>query len=355
MSGSEETRKMKTLRALHHELSSPLVQLHVYDERTPGLPTFSQKLSEFGLDPLRPGRLEILQVNLGKLCNQTCAHCHVDAGPDRTEVMSRETMNDCLTALRRSGIERADLTGGAPEMNPHFEWFVDEILALGCRVQVRSNLTIQAARKYHHLPRFFADRGVTIVSSLPCYTAENTNRQRGEGVFEKSLEALRMLNSVGYGRDGTGLELHLVYNPLGASLPPCQKSLESDYKRVLGEQFDIVFNELYCITNMPISRFLEDLLRKGQYEHYLTRLVDSFNPAAVKGVMCRNLVSVGWDGRLYDCDFNQMLELCLNSSSPKHIRDLDLQKLENRRIVTRRHCFGCTAGAGSSCGGEIAS
>ncbi|MEJ2081141.1 MAG: arsenosugar biosynthesis radical SAM protein ArsS, partial [Acidobacteriota bacterium] len=318
-------------------------------------PAFSQKLAEVGLDPLRATGIEILQVNVGKLCNQTCAHCHVDAGPDRPEVMSRETMQYCLAALRSSRIGLVDLTGGAPELNPHFEWFVDQVLSLGCKVQVRSNLTILTARKYRHLPRFFSDRELTVVSSLPCYTAENTDRQRGEGVFEKSLEALRMLNAVGYGQAGTGLELHLVYNPLGASLPPCQEMLEADYRRILGEQYGIVFNNLFCITNMPISRFLDFLLREGLYETYLTRLVESFNPAAVRGVMCRNLVSVGWDGRLYDCDFNQMLELPLGPTSPRHIRDFDLQKLEERRIVTRRHCFACTAGAGSSCGGEIAS
>jgi radical SAM/Cys-rich protein len=346
---------MKTLRSLNHELSQPLVQLRIYDHKTPELPAFSQKLAEVGLDPLRAKGIEILQVNVGKLCNQTCAHCHVDAGPDRPEVMSRETMQYCLAALRSSRIGLVDLTGGAPELNPHFEWFVDQVLSLGCKVQVRSNLTILTARKYRHLPRFFSDRELTVVSSLPCYTAENTDRQRGEGVFEKSLEALRMLNAVGYGQAGTGLELHLVYNPLGASLPPCQEMLESDYRRILGEQYGIVFNNLFCITNMPISRFLDFLLREGLYETYLTRLVESFNPAAARGVMCRNLVSVGWDGRLYDCDFNQMLELPLASTSPRHIRDFDLQKLEERRIVTRRHCFACTAGAGSSCGGEIAS
>lgn len=346
---------MKTLKALNHELSQSLVQLRVYDERTPALPTFSQKLAEVGLDPLRPTGVEILQVNVGKLCNQTCAHCHVDAGPDRTEVMSREIMHHCLAALRASRIGLVDLTGGAPEMNPDFEWFVDQVLSLGCRVQVRSNLTILTTRKYRHLPRFFAERGITIVSSLPCYTAENTNRQRGEGVFEKSLDALRMLNAVGYGQAGTGLELHLVYNPLGPSLPPCQEKLEAEYKRVLGEQYGVVFNDLYCITNMPISRFLDSLLKNGKYEDYLSTLVESFNPQAAPGVMCRNLLSVGWDGMLYDCDFNQMLELGVNSTSPRHIRDFDLQKLEARKIVTRRHCFGCTAGAGSSCGGEIAS
>lgn len=345
---------MKTLQSLHHELASSLVQLRIYDERTPALPPFSEKLSEIGLDPLRPTGIEILQVNLGKLCNQTCAHCHVDAGPDRSEVMTRRTMEECLSALVASSIELVDLTGGAPEMNPEFEWFVDQVRSLDRRVQLRSNLTILVTRKFRHLPPFLAEREVTIVSSLPCYTAENTNRQRGEGVFEKSIESLRALNAVGYGQEGTGLQLHLVYNPVGASLPPSQKELEADYKRVLSEQYGITFNDLYCITNMPISRFLDDLLNKGLYEDYLSRLVDAFNPEAARGVMCRNLVSVGWNGILYDCDFNQMLELSVDSSAPRHIRDFDLIRLESRPIVTRRHCFGCTAGAGSSCGGEIA-
>jgi radical SAM/Cys-rich protein len=346
---------MTTLRSLNHELASPLVQLQVIQQRSGGLPTFEEKLATAGLYPLTPGGIEILQVNVGKMCNQTCGHCHVDAGPDRMEIMPLETMEDCLRVLRDSNIPTLDITGGAPELNPNFQWFVDKAGSLGRRIMVRSNLTILTVRKFRHLPSFFAEKGVTLVSSLPCYTAENTDKQRGEGVFEKSLEALRILNARGYGQPGSGLELHLVYNPLGAFLPGPQGKLEADYKRVLREQYGIAFNNLFCITNMPISRFLDHLIRSGEYERYMKVLVDSFNPDAARGVMCRNTLSVGWDGTLYDCDFNQMLELRVNSSSPRNIRDFDLERLARRRIVVGRHCFGCTAGAGSSCSGEIAS
>ena len=299
--------------------------------------------------------IEILQVNVGKMCNQTCAHCHVDAGPDRKEIMTRETMVECLSAISSSQIETVDVTGGAPEMNSNFRWFVDEVSKLGRRVMVRSNLTILTVNgKYRTLPDFFAEHKVALVSSLPCYTAENTDSQRGEGVFESSIKALRMLNEVGYGHPGSGLELNLVYNPLGAFLPPPQEKLEADYKRVLGETHGVLFNRLFCLTNMPISRFLDSLLREGRHESYMQLLVESFNPAAARGVMCRNTLSVGWDGALYDCDFNQMLELGINSGLPEHIRDFDSSLLKERQIITKQHCFGCTAGAGSSCTGEIA-
>jgi radical SAM/Cys-rich protein len=299
--------------------------------------------------------IEILQVNVGKMCNQTCAHCHVDAGPDRKEIMTRETMVECLSAISSSQIETVDVTGGAPEMNSNFRWFVDEVSKLGRRVMVRSNLTILTVNgKYRTLPDFFAEHKVALVSSLPCYTAENTDSQRGEGVFESSVKALRMLNEVGYGHPGSGLELNLVYNPLGAFLPPPQEKLEADYKRILGETHGVLFNRLFCLTNMPISRFLDSLLREGRYESYMQVLVESFNPAAARGVMCRNTLSVGWDGALYDCDFNQMLELGIDSGLPGHIRDFDSSLLEERQIITKQHCFGCTAGAGSSCTGEIA-
>lgn len=239
-------------------------------------------------------------------------------------------------------------------MNPHLRWFVEEVSRRKRQVLVRSNLTIlTTAPKYQEFPEFFAGHGVGVVSSLPCYTAENTDRQRGDGVFDRSIEALRMLNQVGYGDPGSALELDLVYNPVGPSLPPAQQQLEADYKRILMEQFGIRFNRLFCITNMPISRFLEDLLQTGRYEEYMQRLVDAFNPAAVQGVMCRNTLSVGWDGTLYDCDFNQMLEMGLHSDCPAHIRHFDSKLLSRRKIVTNQHCYGCTAGAGSSCQGEI--
>lgn len=346
---------MKTLKAIQHDLANPLIQLQFLDASMSQLPSFGEKLTDAGLYPLRARGIEILQVNVGKMCNQTCTHCHVDAGPDRREIMTRETMAECLSAISGSQIETVDITGGAPEMNADFRWFVEEVSKLGRRIMVRSNLTILTVNgKYRTLPDFFAQHKVSLISSLPCYTAENTDSQRGEGVFESSIEALRMLNDAGYGHPGSGLELNLVYNPLGAFLPPPQEKLEADYKRVLGDTYGVLFNNLFCLTNMPISRFLDNLLKEGRYDHYMQVLVESFNPAAAKGVMCRNTLSVGWDGTLYDCDFNQMLELGINSGLPEHIRDFDSSLLERRQIITKQHCFGCTAGAGSSCTGEIA-
>lgn len=345
---------MKSLKASQHQLAQPAEQLRVLNSRA-SLPLFEEKLERIGLRPLRPVEIEILQVNVGKMCNQTCAHCHVDAGPDRDEIMTRETMQDCLKALRNSSIETVDITGGAPEMNPHFRWFVDRVRQLKKQVIVRSNLTILTVnRKYRTLPDFFARRQLTVISSLPCYTAENTDKQRGEGVFSRSIEALKMLNAVGYGEPGSGLELHLVYNPLGAFLPPEQEKLKADYEKILLENFGIVFNDLYCITNMPISRFLDYLLSSGKYDEYMEQLVNAFNPSAAGQVMCRNTLSVGWDGKLYDCDFNQMLDIGIESRAPRHIRDFNLEALSDRRIVLNQHCYGCTAGAGSSCAGEIA-
>lgn len=346
---------IKSLKARHHSLASPLVQLTVLQGNGNSIPRFETKLQEAGLDPLQPTSIDTLQINLGRMCNQTCSHCHVDAGPDRQEIMTRETMGDCLAALGASEIGTVDLTGGAPEMNPHFTWFVSQVRALERKIIVRSNLTIlTSAARYRQLPSFFAENQITVVSSLPCYTQENTDKQRGDGVFSRSIEALQMLNAVGYGVDGSGLELNLVYNPLGAFIPPSQEKLEQDYKRILKEQHGIVFNHLFCIANMPISRFLEWLIRTERYEDYMQLLVDTFNASAARNVMCRNLVSVGWDGSLFDCDFNQMLDLPLNDPAPKNIRDFNQLRLQNRRIKLNRHCFGCTAGSGSSCGGEIA-
>lgn len=346
---------MKTLNATKHELAVPLVQLRILGDEVDYLPGFEDKLNQHGFFPLKPSEIEILQVNVGKMCNQTCSHCHVDAGPDRKEIMSQETMRDCLRAVKASGIDMVDLTGGAPEMNPHFTWFVEKIRELEASVMVRSNLTIlTVSERYRRLPSFFARHGVAVVSSLPCYTATNTDQQRGAGVFEKSIEALRMLNDVGYGQEGSELELDLVYNPVGAALPGPQHALEADYKRVLKEEFGIVFNRLFCITNMPISRFLDYLIQEGRYEDYMGKLVEAFNPSTVMGLMCRNTMSVGWDGSLFDCDFNQMLDLEVDLPKRlRHISEFDRKRLEERRIVVGRHCFGCTAGAGSSCGGEI--
>ncbi|MEP2508059.1 MAG: arsenosugar biosynthesis radical SAM (seleno)protein ArsS, partial [Reichenbachiella sp.] len=294
------------------------------------------------------------QVNMGKMCNQVCKHCHVDAGPDRKEIMTRETMQWCLDALDRSNISTVDLTGGAPEMNPDFRWFVEELSGRGKQVIVRCNLTIILAnKKYHDLPEFFRKHKVEVVSSLPHFSARRTDAQRGEGVFEKSIQALQMLNKVGYGQPDSDLKLNLVYNPSGAFLPPDQLGLESEFKRKLRDGFNIEFNELYAITNLPISRFLDYLVVSGNYEDYMQKLVDAFNPTAADGVMCRNTISVGWDGYLYDCDFNQMLDLKLNGGSPDHIKDFDAEVLSKREIILNNHCYGCTAGAGSSCGGTV--
>lgn len=285
------------------------------------------------------------------MCNQVCAHCHVDAGPDRKEIMTKETMIQCLEALKGAPIETVDLTGGAPEMNPHFRWFVEELSALGKKVIVRCNLTIILANpKYYDLPDFFAQHKVNVVSSLPYFNARRTDAQRGDGVFEKSIKALQMLNKAGYAREESELKLDLVYNPAGAFLPGDQKSLETQFKQKLGA-FGVAFNELFCITNLPISRFLEYLVNAGKYEEYMQELVAAFNPVAALHVMCRTTISVGWDGKLYDCDFNQMLEMQSNEVS--HIADFDATKLNGREIKLSQHCYGCTAGAGSSCGGTI--
>jgi radical SAM/Cys-rich protein len=322
-------------------------------ERTGRIPPFNETLSQHGLQRLAATGIEVLQVNVGRLCNQTCRHCHVDAGPDRREIMSRETLEECLRVLARTAIPTVDITGGAPELNPHFRWFVHEVRTLGRHVIDRCNLTVLLTRGQEDLPEFLAGEGVEVIASLPCYLEQNVDAQRGAGVFERSITALRRLNDVGYGQAGTGRILNLVYNPLGPSLPPPQEKLEADYRRELAACCGIVFNRLYTITNMPISRFLDDLLTHGQYEAYLERLVSAFNPAAAAGVMCRTTLSVDWQGRLYDCDFNQMLDLGVQPSLPQHIRDFDAAQLSARPIVTGRHCYGCTAGAGSSCQGAV--
>ncbi|MEY2719808.1 MAG: hypothetical protein RLZZ273_1174 [Bacteroidota bacterium] len=317
------------------------------------LPTFQETLDGHGIGLLSPLSTEILQVNLGKMCNQACKHCHVDAGPDRTEIMSAVTMQHCLDAIDKGSFRTVDLTGGAPEMNPDFRWFVDELVCRGVNVMVRCNLTIIVANpKYHDLPTYYAQRNVHVVSSLPFYDASFTDRQRGGGVFDDSIKALRMLNDVGYGRAESGLILDLVYNPIGALLPGPQASLETEFKRNLADKYGVVFNNLHCITNMPISRFLEYLVNAGKYDSYMQTLVNAFNPSATHGVMCRSTISVGYDGQLYDCDFNQMLEMPVLCGSA-HISQLNVPELNARTIATDRHCFGCTAGAGSSCGGQL--
>jgi radical SAM/Cys-rich protein len=318
-------------------------------------PHFETVLQTHARSPMRSRGIHVLQLNLGKLCNQTCRHCHVDAGPDRRESMTRETAELCMQALRRTEIPTIDLTGGAPEMNPHFRWLVEESRALGRHVIDRCNLTILLANGFTDLPEFLAQHRVEVVASLPCYLEENTDRQRGDGVHQKSISALRRLNELGYGRDGTGLILTLVFNPGGASLPPKQEDLESAYRRELRARHGIEFSRLFTITNMPISRFLDDLQQSGRYTEYLQKLVDAFNPLAADEVMCRTTLSVDWTGQLYDCDFNQMLEIPVTSAAPRHIRDFDAAQLGERTIMTGRHCFGCTAGAGSSCQGRTVS
>ncbi len=310
-------------------------------------------MSASGLFPLKSLGLETLQMNLGKLCNQTCHHCHVDAGPDRREVMTRATMQACLRALAPTDIPRVDLTGGAPEMNPDFRWLVERVRELDRHVMDRCNLTILMVGGFRDLPEFLARHRVEIVASLPSFLARNTDAQRGQGVFEASIAALRRLNDLGYGQEETGLELNLVYNPTGAFLPGRQAGIEKDFRRELLSRHGVVFNHLFAIANMPINRFLEFLLRTEQYEAYMSRLIDAYNPDAAEGVMCRNTLSVGWDGRLYDCDFNQMLELSLADDLPQQIDDFDPARLAERRIATGLHCYGCTAGAGSSCGGAV--
>ncbi len=314
---------------------------------------FDDVLAQHHLEPLRATGIDVLQINLGKLCNQTCRHCHVDAGPERREVMSRETIAACLEVLAATDIPTVDVTGGAPEMNPHFRWLVAESRKLARHVIDRCNLTILIAPGFEDLATFLAEQRVEVVASLPCYLAENVDRQRGDGVFARSLVALRRLNALGYGAHDSGLTLTLVYNPVGAVLPPRQDQLEMDYRSELADKHGIVFTRLHTITNMPISRFLDDLLQSGKYEAYMEQLIGAFNPAAAQGVMCRSMISVDWQGNLFDCDFNQMLELGLSPGMPARIGEFDAFQLAARRINTGRHCFGCTAGAGSGCQGAV--
>ena len=328
--------------------------LPVVEDSPPRAPAaFGRKLAEYGLE-LRAGAVETLQVNVGKLCNQACKHCHVDASPARTEVMTRETAEKVLEAVRRFRIPTLDITGGAPELNPNFRRLVAEARRAGAHVMVRHNLTVMFEPGQEDLPEFFREHGVEVVSSLPYFLEQQTDAQRGRGVFDKSVEALKRLNAVGYGRDGGALKLNLVYNPVGAYLPPAQDAIEKDFRRELLARHGLTFDRLYTITNMPIKRFLEYLRPSGNEERYMRKLVEAFNPATVEGLMCRTLVSVDWTGRLYDCDFNQMLGLGVAHGLPQTIDDFDPVRLAARRIVTGEHCFGCTAGAGSSCGGAVA-
>lgn len=347
----------KSLKARHEALAETNNQLDIlnggiFEEGE--LPFFKDKIAEIGEFPLRPRKLEILQINVGYMRNQVCEHCHVDAGPDRKEIMTKETMMQCLEVIRNTGAHTLDLTGGAPEMNPNFRWFVDEASKAGIQdFIVRSNLTIIRANKKHHdLPQFFKEHNVHVVSSMPHYTRGKTDKQRGDGVFDKSIKALQELNAVGYGMPDSPLRLDLVYNPSGAYLPGDQAALEHDFKQALKDDFDIEFHSLFTITNLPIARFLDYLIASENYEDYMYSLVDAYNPAAVKNVMCTNTISVSWDGWLYDCDFNQMLGLKV-ASKVKHISNYNEELLNDRNIIISQHCYGCTAGAGSSCQGSV--
>lgn len=343
---------MPSLLAGQHPLAATDEQ-----ERTlvrSGAPSFDGVLQAHGIPPLVAADVEVLQVNVGKLCNQTCAHCHVDAGPDRREAMTRKTAISVIELLRRhAGLNTLDITGGAPELSPQFRYLVEEGARLGRRVIDRCNLTVLTLPAQADLVAFLAERRVEIIASLPSFRATGTDAQRGDGVFDKSIVALRMLNEAGYGRSA-GLTLNLVHNPVGAFLPGSQASLERDYRRELQDRHGIVFDRLFALTNMPISRFLEFLERTGNTERYMDLLVRSFNPAAAGGVMCRTHLSVGWDGALYDCDFNQMLALAVDHGAPRTVDSLLEAAGLSRRVRTGRHCFGCTAGAGSSCGGAVA-
>jgi radical SAM/Cys-rich protein len=319
-----------------------------------GANRFARKLTETRLT-LRRGRTEILQINTGKLCNLTCNHCHVNAGPKRREIMTRDTIDRIIAWLARTEIPTVDVTGGAPEMIPDFQYLVERVksLKLARHVIDRCNLTILLEPGHEDLAEFLARNEVEIIASLPCYSPKNVNEQRGDGVFDASIHALQLLNKLGY-ETNERLPLHLVYNPNGAFLPGPQAELETDYKTELKEHFGIVFNRLYTITNMPIARFAAHLRHHGQFDEYMDLLAASFNPHTVDDLMCRNTLSVGWRGEVYDCDFNQMLDLQWRNGRPLFLWDIDPAQVEDRPILTGDHCFGCTAGCGSSCGGALA-
>lgn len=354
-------RRTLSLRRRRSPLAASTEQLRRLDEvelRAPdGAPaSFAGTLALHGCPELQPAPLEYFQINLGKMCNMCCRHCHVDASPDRfDEMMSRETIDLCLEALDRTGAHTVDLTGGAPEMNPHFRDLVEAVVDRGKHVIDRCNLTILNVHRYRDLPEWFAARGVEVVCSLPHYRRRNTDAQRGDGAYDKSLAAFARLNAVGYGLGDPHRRLTLVTNPAGAFLAGDQGSLKAEWKEQLQRNHGLSFDRLIALNNMPIARYLEWLEDSGQFQSYLQKLLDSFNPATIEGLMCRNTVSISWDGRIFDCDFNQMLDLPVAAPEGKlpHVRDLAGSWFGRRRIVTSRHCYGCTAGAGSSCGGAI--
>jgi radical SAM/Cys-rich protein len=350
-------QRTKSLQSRNSEFSQGLYQLKVLnnlEKNEHQFESFHDKIRSHGRSFIRPAQINTFQINIGKLCNQSCAHCHVDAGPDRkVENMDRSTLEKCLKIIEEHRFKTVDITGGAPEMNPNFRWFVESCAELGVHIINRCNLTIiRANKKYHDLPAFFAKHHVEIISSLPYFSKSRTDSQRGDGVFEDSIAALKSLNKVGYGMPGTGLQLNLVFNPTGAFLPGSQASLEAEFKRQLKRKFEIEFNQLFAITNLPVSRFLDYLIESGNYESYMEKLIGAFNPGTIDGLMCRDTLSISWDGYIYDCDFNQMLDLKADVEGV-HIDQFDLNELLARNIVVNQHCFGCTAGSGSSCGGEI--
>jgi radical SAM/Cys-rich protein len=350
--------KRISLHKRHSDLANVNKQLEILSNgifQNGDLPKFKDKITLTNQFPLKPNKLEVLQINVGYMCNQVCSHCHVDAGPDRKEIMTKETMLQCLEVIKKTEAHTLDLTGGAPEMNPHFRWFIEEASKAGIKdFIVRSNLTIIVAnKKYNDIPEFFKKHNIHVVSSMPHWTKGKTDKQRGDGVFNASLKALKMLNAIGYGVPNSSLKLDLVYNPSGAFLPGDQNALEKDFKKELLEGFNIHFHNLFSITNLPISRFLDYLIASENYEDYMYALVEAYNPEAVKNVMCTNTLSVSWDGWLYDCDFNQMLELKV-ASPVNHISKYNEDLLQNRKITISQHCYGCTAGAGSSCQGTVA-
>ncbi|ASQ89596.1 radical SAM protein [Prosthecochloris sp. GSB1] len=338
-------------------LAAPSEQVRVLEATDCAIPAFCSKIAETGDEPLCADGVNVLQVNTGYRCNLFCRHCHVDAAPDRPEMMSRETMHYCLEVLSgSSSIRTLDITGGAPEMNPELPWLLEEArrrMPEG-EILVRTNLVILVSgEKYRCFPELFRRYRVTLIASLPCYTRENVDAQRSEGAFDRSIEALGTLNALGYGREGSGLELNLVYNPGGPVLPGEQQGLENGYRKRLREDHGVSFNHLYTIANMPVGRFLESLLDEGRFCQYMNLLFSHFNPMAVGNLMCRSTLSVGWDGALYDCDFNQMLQRSLLPPSPRHISDFDEASLARRVIALGQHCYGCAAGAGSSCQGAL--
>ncbi len=322
----------------------------------PQIPSFEKRLIQESA-VLRTIGLDTVQINVGKLCNQACTHCHVEAGPKRTEIMSQDTARLVVEFVEATGVGTVDLTGGAPELNPSFRYFIDEFTRLGLQVLLRSNLSVLYEPEQADLPEFLAEKHVQIIASLPCYTEENVDQQRGPGVYRKSIEVLRKLNNIGYGRKGSGLVLNLVYNPLGAFLPMAQDALEEAYKKELDNRFGLTFDHLYTITNMPIGRFAQTLKGNKNNEEYLLLLSKSFNPATLQKLMCLHQVSISWDGYLYDCDFNQMLNLPIGTTSPLRLGELPVGKiidqLKDREILTGIHCYGCTAGSGSSCAGAL--